>query len=458
MPKIKKYPHFDADLTSAKADSLANDPQAVSKHAFYPFIEYSEGYTKFAVKGKSGERKSRPIKYASRRDSYIYSKYRSILVSALEKELRNQNLDRSVLAYRRIPKDNARGCKSNIDFAYDAFTKIKEFGNCFVYALDISQFFENLDHSRLKKCWMQLMSFDQLPPDHYAVFRNVTRYAYVNREKLYRTLGYTGPGAEDYKVKRVPLQVCDYTTFRDKVVPLIEINERNCGIPQGSPISDVLANIYMLEFDKVMVAEMSSVNGLYFRYPDDILLIVPGGNDDHAARLQFVYELIKKTTVSLEIKPAKSTVHKFSLDPSYSDNQQCYLLQGITGKNGLEYLGFRFNGRRIYIKDKTRARLQRKMTYATRSAVKRLCDASPDAGRSELKQHFNPALVLRQFYKIRDYEPKLSRLKWTFWTYIMRSQEVLGDDGKSIARQLRNFKRSIKYKAEAIIDQHTTRP
>ncbi|MGH7954764.1 MAG: reverse transcriptase domain-containing protein, partial [Gloeomargaritales cyanobacterium] len=390
------------------------------------------------------------------RDSCIYSHYRSLLNDAYEAELAKRKMGESVLAYRRIPKAKGIGNKSNIHFAEDVFSKIIELGDCLVYTLDISKFFETLDHSRLKKLWKDVMGFSSLPADHFVVFRNVTRYACVDRESLYRELGFIGTKwvgtrqVQGYLTKRIPLQVCSGEVFREKITRLVRTNPNTYGIPQGSPISDVLANLYLLDFDTAMMAEMNSLGGNYYRYSDDILLIVPGHSDDVAARLQAVDVTLQASGKKLTIQAKKSTVHKFT---KTADALTCKLLQGVVGKNGLEYLGFRFDGFRVFIRDSTRSRLQRKMTFAVRASVRRLCKMNPGKGRSELKQMFNESLVLRQFYKVRDFEtvsgvPK----KWTFWTYVIRAQKTFGDKGVPIGRQLRRFKQSIKHKANKAID------
>jgi hypothetical protein len=400
--KIKTYPHFDGMLTAAEATKLVNNPDLVIQHAFFPFIEYPERWTKYAAKGFLGTVKTRPIKYASRRDSCIYSHYRSFLNDAYEAELAKRKIGGSVLAYRRIPKAKGVGNKNNIHFAEDVFSKIAELGNCLVYTLDISKFFETLDHQRLKKLWKDVMGFNTLPPDHFAVFRNVTRYAYIDREALYRELGFIGTKlvgtrqVQGYLTKRIPLQVCSGKVFREKLTKLVITNTNNYGIPQGSPISDVLANLYLVDFDTAMVAEMNKLGGNYYRYSDDILLIVPGHSDDVSARLQAVDAALQASGKRLIIQAKKSTVHKFT---KTANGLACDLLQGLAGKNGLEYLGFRFDGLRVFIRDSTRSRLQRKMTFAVRASVIKLCKMYPGKGRSELKKLFDDSFVLSQFYK-----------------------------------------------------------
>jgi hypothetical protein len=463
MLKIRTYPHFDPALTEADAQALVTNPHLVATHAFHPFIEFSEGWTKYAAKGCRGIVKSRPIKYASRRDSCIYSHYRSLLSAAYETELLKQNIEAAVLAYRCIPRVGTRGNKSNVHFADDAFSTIAELGNCLVYTLDISKFFESISHIVLKRRWAELMGFKALPPDHYKVFRSVTRYATVRRDDLYRALGFIGPKyvkgrqTTGYLVNRVPLQVCRSKEFRKKVTPLITTNPHDYGIPQGSPISDVLANLYLIEFDVAIKSQMTTLGGSYLRYSDDILLIIPGHNDDVSARLKLVEDLLGKCGANLNIQTKKSTVHKFT--KSASGVQVCQHLLGTAGKNGLEYLGFRFDGRHVFIRDSTRSRLQRKMTFAVNATVRKLIDGNPGMGRASLKSLFDAASVLRQFYKVRDFETVAKNPRdWTFWTYVIRAQRAFANKGKPIGRQVRNFRRSISHKASRTIDKYISVP
>ena len=107
-------------------------------------------WTRFAEEGRKGKLKNRPIHYAARRDAYIFSYYRHILSQKYETELNYLGLDTSVLAYRRIPIADGAGGKCNIHFAHEAISNIRELDTCCVIALDISSYFESLDHPRLK--------------------------------------------------------------------------------------------------------------------------------------------------------------------------------------------------------------------------------------------------------------------------------------------------------------------
>jgi len=150
------------------------------------------------------------------------------------------------------------GGKCNIHFARDAFLKIRAMENCCVIALDISSFFENLDHSKLYELWSRMIGQKKLPPDHLRVFRAITKYAVVDKQKVYERLGHFGPKRKTKSgtvisgyltpFAKMPKQLCTGKLFRQKIAggngekSLIEKNFKPYGIPQGSPVSDLLAN------------------------------------------------------------------------------------------------------------------------------------------------------------------------------------------------------------------------
>jgi len=85
---LKKYPHFDPPISRDEGEALALDPDQVAQHKFYPFIRYVQRWNRFAEKGLKGKPKERPIRYGSRRDAYIFSRYRHILSNCYETELK----------------------------------------------------------------------------------------------------------------------------------------------------------------------------------------------------------------------------------------------------------------------------------------------------------------------------------------------------------------------------------
>lgn len=82
---IRRYPHFDAVISAEVADAYVRDPERVTSHSFFPFLKYDDGWTLFAQKGIAGKRKDRPIRFAARLDSCIFSYYRHLLSEPYEK-------------------------------------------------------------------------------------------------------------------------------------------------------------------------------------------------------------------------------------------------------------------------------------------------------------------------------------------------------------------------------------
>jgi len=219
-----------------------------------------------------------------------------LLSKLYEEEIRQKGIEKAVIAYRRIVRADGQGGKCNIDFAKDAFEDIRNYGECFVIALDIEKFFDRLDHEHIKFLWWRLLGFPKqknnnwtLPKDHFKVFRAVTAYSYIPVEAAYKKLKLidktvlpSGREVFQYKEKRedFPKQICSPEEFRTLLLPLMKHNDDGFGIPQGSPISDVIANLYMIDFDQKLDDYIKSLGGKYYRYSDDILIIIPGTSLD----------------------------------------------------------------------------------------------------------------------------------------------------------------------------------
>ncbi|WP_233997776.1 hypothetical protein, partial [Erythrobacter sp. HI0077] len=129
------------------------------------------------------------------------------------------------IAYRKIQGPTGRG-KCNIEFARDVFDTIKRLGDCYVITLDISKFFESLDHERIRKLWENLLEVRSLPADHKAVYKALTDYRWVDRTEAYRRLGYFGEKLTEKGEKiegyltpfaMMPKQLCSPAEFRDKI-------------------------------------------------------------------------------------------------------------------------------------------------------------------------------------------------------------------------------------------------
>lgn len=345
--KPRHYLHFDGPISSTTAGHLS-DPEQVIRHSFYPLIQYQKEAHKVRRNPITDKletvTKNRPISYAAHKDSAIYAHYAHTLKERYETVVAGHGLDDVVLAFR------ANG-KNNIYCAKAAFDCIREMGSCVAIALDIEKFFDNIPHDILKIQWCKLLDKEQLPADHYAVYRSITRHTWVDRSELYKLLGislYNSRKGQRYRL-------CSAEDFRNIVRPakIIQKKKAAFGLPQGLPISGLLSNIYMSEFDQMMAQAVALCGGRYFRYCDDMLFIVPTDKQDLILNMA----QLGINQLKLTINTKKTEVREFRLTDGV-----------LNSDKPLQYLGFLFDGQRILIRSANLARYSRKVKRGVRLA------------------------------------------------------------------------------------------
>ena len=349
------------------------------KHGFLPFVrnisttlkykkqKNDNGEYIFNEKGKIKrkiEKKPRPICYASHFDSLIYSWIGFLLSKKYDDLLTQEGLDKCVLAYRRIEKivDDEELGKSNIDFAKEAFDEIKNRKNCVAMAFDIKSFFDTLSHTHLKICWRKFFS---LPNDYYPVLKSLIKFRFVERSEAMKLFGINPKTAKaicPFEELRNAVQTKKIKIHKNEEEEKKGFDDINIGIPQGSPISGVLANIYMTEFDKTIHDFLQSRGGSYRRYSDDMLVICDA---------QYKGEVMKKMTEEIAKYHLKISEDKTELVEFYEDNGTIKIDQSDSKSNrpALQYLGFEFDGKKILIRASSMARFYRKMKSAVHAAA-----------------------------------------------------------------------------------------
>ncbi|MBS0354503.1 MAG: group II intron reverse transcriptase domain-containing protein [Proteobacteria bacterium] len=406
--KPRGYVHFDSPLSLKTAEKLVTSPNTVACHAFYPLLRYTvesqkieKNPTGMAVKRPI---KKRPISFAAHADAHIYSYYGSVLSSLYEARLKELGIEQSVLAFRALRK-------SNIHFANDAFELIKKMGQCVAFATDISGFFDNLEHRHLKKVWASLLGVTALPKDHYAVFKSLTHYSFVQREEVYRALGHS-----DNNPPHFPERLCSAPDFRGKVrgAGIIEKHKDIKGIPQGSPISALLSNIYMLDFDQLLHAEINARGGHYMRYCDDVLCIVPTSK---AADLHAVVEALIKR-FGLTVNHDKTEKIDFQIHSGI-----------LTANRPLQYLGFNFDGTRKLIRSAAFARFSDKMRRGVSLAMQ------------TTKKHNKSRHAPEEIWRKQLYERYSHLGKRNFVRYGLRAARIM--ESRAMYRQLRPLWRRL---------------
>lgn len=410
--KNRTYLHFDSPITTknlTKIRPLIENPSWVSSHAFFPFLDFeikSELLSKTSGKLKQVT-KTRPISYSSHIDSCIYAYYSTVLSESYEKYLVKKNLGDSVLAFR------ANLGKCNIEFAGKAFNLIESTGACQVIALDIKSFFSELDHTILKQSWINTMGFqDSMPSDHYAVFKSITKYSSVNKQEAYKACDVSVHNPWNGRNR-----ICSPMDFRTKVRGggFIRRNNASKGIPQGSPVSAVLSNIYLSGFDEFASKLLKNLGGDYLRYCDDMLLIVPENESVDITLLQKEVST-KLESYKVRINQKKTVVRKFRVGS-----------KGLCCDHPLQYLGFVFDGKKIILRSASLSRFSLKMKNGVKLAKKsqkRINDKRVDQGKTTYPL-FKKTLYSRYSYIGRR----------NFISYGFRAAKIM--NSKSIRKQLK---------------------
>ncbi|WP_169817494.1 reverse transcriptase domain-containing protein [Algoriphagus vanfongensis] len=408
--KLKTYPQLDPYFNFKKDKvilfDLLSDPslKRMKNHNFTPLIKILQKTPRYkwqedkelSAGGKYNlETKIRPISFASHFDTYIYGFYSFALNIKYQDYIHKNGFQEVVLAYR----SDLEG-KCNIQFAKEAFDQIKksfkEEGECSVIALDIKGYFDHIDHSILKKMWCKIIDEDDLPLDQYKVYRSLTKYSYVNYGSFLKHFNINLKKLEKEQKKKhkgkknvpkgyqslfdlIPNDI-NGSTFHDKMEllrkrKLVAINRTKDrsysknGIPQGSALSALLSNIYLAEFDKNIFEKGQNEGFVYRRYCDDLLIICKPEQVNPLKN--YIIDLINND-YKLIIQNRKTDVIDFM--PSQNGQIRSFRREFDTKKEifnslpneeinfkNLQYLGFEFNGKSIYVRPGSLSRYFRKM-------------------------------------------------------------------------------------------------
>ena len=357
----KAYAHFDLRTDICKEMNYIINPKNIASHSFYPFIHYQKSFIKYNNQTKQKEEKTRDICYAAHIDSCIFQLYSHILDGLFLKEIKRRNIYSVPIAYRTDLK------KSNINFSKQAFDFMRKHNEYFVMIGDFTGFFDNLDHKYLKSQWCSLLKEKYLPPDHYAVFKNITKYSTWELKDILLINGLedSKKGRKELNSKKRVLTKEQYRQYRSQICK----NKNIFGIPQGSPISATLANIYMIDVDCQINEIVENADGLYLRYSDDFIIVLPTEEAETIELFNNVCSIISSTP-GLTLQAEKTQFF------SFADGllKNCGLLfdeQANTKKKCIDFLGFSFDGTNVKIRDKTQSkyyyRLYRKAKTITKN-------------------------------------------------------------------------------------------
>ncbi|MDB5161221.1 MAG: hypothetical protein JWO96_601 [Candidatus Saccharibacteria bacterium] len=410
------YLHFDEPISLLDKTEIRNliknldNERQLSKWPFFPFIRESRGQRKFKMPNEETDGppiplktparvnqkkyphiKTRRLMAAAHRDSCLYSYYGFGLEKKYEAKLEQNKISENVLAYR-----SALG-KNNVEFARDAFNHIIKSNGITCLLFDISGFFDAISHKKL------VSSVKEIAPEYTKGWRNhvlnsLTKYRYINEDDIYKLLRshkkkyiVSIPGGKSKKICKLE----DYKKIIE-TTKNVRTNKSGVGIPQGSSVSGLLANVYLFNFDKDLVQMISGMkNGYYRRYSDDILIVCP--TSEASKIYESCKEMLKEN--GLKIKPTKTEAF------TYHNGQLTNTINSIepTLENrprDMQYLGLHWDGTRI---------------------------------------------ILRPGTVVKRYRPSNPR-RFQYWKYAIMAMEKIGQ--KAIRKQNVRIRRTVKRKIE----------
>lgn len=413
--KSRGYRHFDLPV-SEKFASKVIDPNFVIQHSFVPLLHYTKSEKRYKKCPKTGKRtitsKDRPIKYASHRDACILSFYASEMNKFLDAHYDAAGLSDSVLAYRAL----GRG---NYDFSAEVLAFAKTHAPVTILAFDVSSFFDNLDHTLLKRRLKAVLGVTSLPEHWMRVFRAITAFHYVDMEELKANATFSARLKENGRDRIASVEELKANGIKFHPNPELAKGYRR-GIPQGTPISAAASNLYMIDFDEAARAFCDSIGALYRRYSDDILVIC---DPAHAAATEAkIMDFIKAE--KLEISPHKTERTEFTGT-------------GAVAGKAAQYLGFALHEAGPAIRESSLARQWRKMKRAMRR-TRKIAERNIASGKST-KAHTKRLYRRFAHLKVRDDEGV--RIVRNFSSYGRRSASAFGGDEK-ITQQIKRFERA----------------
>ena len=407
----KPYAHFDlrVSLSMPSIRKYVMDRTKIVTHSFYPFIHFEKKNSRY---GKKGPKKPRELYYCSHLDRCVYQRYAFLLNYQYNIWACENNIDDVAIAYR-----DSLG-KNNIDFAKDAFDAIRSFPQCFILVGDFTNFFDNLEHQYLKKMMCEVLGVERLPQDYFSVFKNITRFSSWDWKDIVKAAGENI--AERGVRKKINSKETVLTKEQfQKNKKDIKKNISGVGVPQGSPISAVLSNIYMIKFDKDIKRYVTSKGGIYMRYSDDFIIVLPYERDAEIADFtSYIFSYVESMKGLIDLQKENTSCYTYKDEVIYEGDQP----------SSINYLGFLFDGKNIRI----RPRAITKYYYRMRRKANTI-------GRSNWTSSKGRRISAKELYSIYSRNDE----KQTFIDYARKAKGILKLNDQEANALIKHHKRKI---------------
>jgi hypothetical protein len=167
--------------------------------------------------------------------------------------------------------------------------------------------------------------------------------------------------------------------------------------------------------------------------------------------LHLVDTSLGSTTPRLRIKAKKTQVYSYK-KLSGEPDQIATNIGPTKGADGLEYLGFRYDGRRIFLRNSTFSGFRRRISEVSQRMARNHVLFNPNLNMKELVDSFNYNVLFRKFGRVGDFDFAGSEYtEWTFWTYIRRSVRILRTASSPILRQVNAYKSFARGRVKSAI-------
>lgn len=334
--------------------------------------------------------------------------------------MKSNGISRVSTAYR-----NCTPGKCNIDFAKEVFEYIVKCESAYIFVGDFSQFFDNLDHKYLKEKIKCVINEESLDAADYAIYKNITKFTYIEADDIESEKGLL---RRDMRGMDKYFGTDEFHEFKKNY---LRKNLKDYQIPQGSSISAVYANVYMIDFDKKINDFITSQKGMYRRYCDDIIIVLPMTQEDVKGKNEEIAKFIYSTRdgiPNLELNEDK-TEHFFY------DNG---IIEKIKGKSNLiNYLGFTFDGKTVRIRDKSLFKFYCRAYRKIKKVKENTDEKSFNAGKKAIYHSYTHLGA-----------SKYSEDHGNFLTYAYKADEIFSQS-KLLVSNIRNQVKKHWYKIDS---------
>lgn len=426
--KCKKYRHIDKRIKIDKVIDYIKNPEKIARHSFLPFLRNELKTSKYVdydfsdIERRPVKFKIRPLMYAGHLDSLIYKYYSDLLNIYYNDWMEYSGLNCFSVAYRTNKQH-----QSSINFAAEAIAFIERQDNALVIIGDFENFFDTLDHILLKDRLQRILKVQQLPSDWYNIYKSITKFAFIEKNIL--------DSSNDYLVMKNETSyfrnIGDFRKFHKN--NKCKLNKNVYGIPQGNSLSGVLANIYSIDFDRSLSMLSHEFNGFYQRYSDDFILVLDFeklyskyGNNFIDDITDYLKKMSDENKINLQTEKNK----KFFI-------RNNVILDEHNKVTSMDYLGFKFDGSTVKIKEKSIYKFYRearKLIYKSKYIQKK-------KGFKKLPNRHKIYSLYTDFGKSKKYPSN-------FIKYAQRSQEIFDrispNTSNLMLSQLKNRKKKIE--------------